>query len=90
MQRFDRYAEESLFEGGKSKHLVRSKTFSEVFLLPACDFQSIIWSQCEQGHILQMRETALKQAKSASKVNKMFGSAEDTMPTKGFRKHCIL
>lgn len=89
MQQFDRYAEESLFEPRESQHLVRSKTFSEVFLLPTADFQKIITSQCEKSHIAQMKETALVQASiGTSKANKMFGSAENTTPTKGFQKHC--
>ena len=88
MQRFDRYAEESLFQEKVNKYLVRSKTFSEVFLLPACDFQTIITSQCDSTHILQMKETALTQAKMSTKANKMFGSAEDTTPSHGFNKHC--
>lgn len=88
MQRFDRYAEESLFQDKVNEKLIRSKTFSEVFLLPSSDFQSIIKSQCDLPHILQMRETSLTQAKSSGKANKMFGSAEDTTPTHGFNKHC--
>jgi len=90
MQRFDRYAEESLFQDKINEKLVRSKTFSEIFLLPAYDFQIIIKSQCDVPHILQMKETALSQTKKkgSSKAYKMFGSAQDTTPIDGFNKYC--
>jgi len=88
MQRFDRFAEESLFVTKICNFLVRSKTFAEVFLLPAVEFQHIIHSQCDNIHISYMKETALALAKSSVKANKLFGSAEDTTPSGGFKKHC--
>lgn len=88
MQRFDRFAEESLFENYVSEQWVRSKTFCEVFLLSAKEFQRIINAQCTKEHIFQMKEIAAKIAGSAKKANKMFGSAEETIPLKGFKKRC--
>jgi len=88
LQRFDRFAESSLFIRDVSKHLVKSKTFCEIFLLPTDDFQRIVEAQCDEAHLTQMKETAEKQAKQTNKANKMFGSAEDAVPMSGFKKHC--
>mmetsp|Transcript_6892 Transcript_6892/g.13730 ORF Transcript_6892/g.13730 Transcript_6892/m.13730 type:complete len:1017 (-) Transcript_6892:11-3061(-) len=88
LQRFDRFAESSLFIKDVSKNLVKSKTFCEILLLPAEDFQRIVEAQCEEAHVAQMKETAEKQAKQNNKANKMFGSAEDAVPMAGFKKHC--
>ena len=89
MQSFDRFAEESLFAPRVCDQYVRAKTFCEVFLLPADDFQHIIASQCDDAHIAHMRETALALAKSSAKVNKMFGSGEDAVVLRGIKKHCL-
>lgn len=35
-----------------------------------------------------MKETSLALSKNNTKANKMFGSADDLTPTKGFQKHC--
>ena len=88
LQRFDRFAEASLFIRDVSQNLVKSKTFCEIFLLPADDFQRIVESQCDDAHVQQMKETAEKQSKQNNKANKMFGSAEDAVPMSGFKKHC--
>ena len=89
LQSFDRFAEESLFVSRVCDRYVRAKTFCEVFLLPADDFQHIIASQCDDAHIAHMRETALALAKSSAKVNKMFGSGEDAVVLRGIKKHCL-
>ena len=89
LQSFDRFAEESLFVPRVCDRYVRAKTFCEVFLLPAADFQHIIASQCDDAHIAHMRETALALAKSSAKVNKMFGSGEDAVVLRGIKKHCL-
>eukprot|EP00592_Proboscia_alata_P010539 CAMPEP_0194364498 /NCGR_PEP_ID=MMETSP0174-20130528/12409_1 /TAXON_ID=216777 /ORGANISM="Proboscia alata, Strain PI-D3" /LENGTH=2019 /DNA_ID=CAMNT_0039138563 /DNA_START=856 /DNA_END=6918 /DNA_ORIENTATION=- len=87
MMRFDRYAEDTLFFPKVSDRWVTTKTFCEIYLLPTEDFQRIIHAQCERSHIAQMKETTLKISRSTSKANKMFGSAESSVPTKGFQKH---
>ena len=88
MQRFDRFAEESLFIRKVSDCWVKSKTFAEVFIIPARAFQEIIDSQCDESHITKMKETSMALVKNAVKANKMFGSAVDVVPWRGFYKHC--
>ena len=88
MQRFDRFAEESLFMNVFSESLLRAKTFCEVLLLSSDEFQEVIQAHCESEHISQMKESALAISKSTSKANKMFGSAEDSTPALGFQKQC--
>ena len=88
LQKFDRFAEESLFLKTVSENLVMSKTFCEIFLLPSEDFMRIVTAQCDVGHINQMKETAEKQAGQNSKANKMFGSGDEAVPMAGFKKHC--
>ena len=55
LQSFDRFAEESLFVPTVCDRYVRAKTFCEVFLLPADDFQHIIASHCDDAHIAHLR-----------------------------------
>jgi voltage-gated potassium channel len=88
MKRFDSFGEESLFSKIVCDKNVRGKTFCEIFLLPREDFQEIIHAQCDHSHIIQMKETALTITKNATKANKLFGTAEDGIPTHGFRKYC--
>ncbi len=87
MRRLDNFSVESLFEKKKSEHTIRARTFCEVFLLPADEFQKCINSQCDKVHIQKMRETANMMSKTASKANKMFGSAEDAIPISGIKKY---
>jgi len=89
LQPFDRFAEESLFVAKVCDRYVRAKTFCEVFLLPEDEFQHIIRSQCDDAHIAHMRETALASAKSSAKANKLFGSAEEAVVLRGFKKQCL-
>ncbi|GMH89258.1 hypothetical protein TrVE_jg3161 [Triparma verrucosa] len=88
LQRFDRFAEASLFIRTVCENLVKSKTFCEIFLLPSEDFQRVVQAQCDEAHLKQMTETAEKQSKQTNKANKMFGSADDAVPMAGFKKHC--
>lgn len=81
LRRLDNFAPESLFLKNKSKQSVRGRTFCEIFLLPFNEFQQSIHSQCDHDMIEKMKETALRMSKNASKVNKLFGSADDHVPT---------
>lgn len=85
MRRLDYFAAESLFIKDKSTKTIRGRTFCEIFLLPTAEFQQIIRSQCDQAVIKKMKETASLGAKSAAKVNKLFGSADDLLSSHGFR-----
>jgi len=90
MHRFDRFAEGSLFSQTVSSNVVRSITYCEIFLLPADDFQRVIYNQCDPEQIKKMEEISEKLAKSASKANKLFGGGEDDLSSlRGFKKRCI-
>jgi len=86
MRRLDNFAPESLFAKKKSEQTVRGRTFCEIFLLPSDEFQQIVHSQCDKEMIEKMKETALLMSKNASKVNKLFGSADDHVPTGGIQR----
>jgi hypothetical protein len=85
MRRLDYFAAESLFSKDKSDKTIRGRTFSEIFLLPSSEFQDIIRSQCDKEIVDKMKERANLGARNANKVNKLFGSADDHLPSNGFQ-----
>ena len=89
MKRLDNFGAENLFEKSKSTKTLRARTFCEIFLLQSEDFKKIVYSQCDEEMVKKMRDTAEFMSKNASKVNKLFGSADDNVPTKGFLRHCL-
>jgi Ion transport protein. len=89
MKRFDNFGSEHLFEKKKSKNTLRARTFCEIFLLPTEVFKKNVDSQCDQEMIKKMKDMADVMQKNASKVNKLFGSANDNIPTAGIFRHFI-
>lgn len=89
MKRFDNFGSENLFEKRKSKNTLRARTFCEIFLLPTEVFKKNVDSQCDQEMIKRMRDMADVMQKNASKVNKLFGSANDNIPTAGIFRYFI-
>lgn len=86
MRRLDYFGADSLFIKKKSDKTIRGRTFSEIFLLPSREFQQIIRAQCDEEIVKKMRERASLGARNASKVNKLFGSANDHLPSNGFQR----
>ena len=86
MRRLDYFAADSLFIKQKSDKTIRGHTFCEIFLLPSREFIQIIHSQCDQEVIKKMKERATLGAKNAKKVNKLFGSADDHLPSNSIQR----
>jgi hypothetical protein len=89
MKRLDNFGAENLFEKNKSTKTLRARTFCEIFLLRSEVFRKIVHSQCDEEMVKKMQDMAGLIQKNASKVNKLFGSAIDNIPTAGFLRHFV-